>query len=87
MSRLTAFLGDTPLRVAVKLVVLSLIVGAVLVTLGLSPKDVVAEVIGFFRAIYELGFEAFRRFADYILVGAVIVVPLFLLSSVFARRR
>ena len=52
---------------------LSLIVGAVLVTLGLSPMDLVSRALDFIAALYDLGFEAFRRFADYILVGAVIV--------------
>lgn len=86
MNRLTAFLGDSPLRVIVKLVILSLIVGAVLVSIGLTPMQLLGEIAGFFETLYRMGFDAFRRFADYILVGAVIVVPVFLLSRLLRRR-
>ena len=86
MNRLTSFLGDTPLRVIVKLTILSLIVGAILVSIGLTPMDLLGEIFGFFGRIYDMGFAAFRRFADYVLVGAVIVVPLFLLARLLRRR-
>ncbi|MBN9270207.1 MAG: hypothetical protein J0J15_08165 [Mesorhizobium sp.] len=40
MSALTRFLGDSPLRILVKLLVVSFIVGLVMNAFGWSPLDV-----------------------------------------------
>jgi hypothetical protein len=87
LSALTRFLGDSPLRILIKLIVISFIVGLVMNTFGWSPWDVVYGVRDFFLDLWHLGFRAFGRFADYILLGAVIVVPVFVLIRLAGYRR
>ena len=84
---MTSFLGDHPVRVAVRLLILSLLVGWVLRWLDLSPAELVSWAAARADAVVELGFGAVTRFGDTILLGAVVVVPLFLLSRLFAARR
>ena len=86
MSKITAFLGDTPLRVLLKLLVVSFIVGALMVSLGWTPLDLLVEIKDFVVSLFTMGFEALGRFGEYIAVGAVVVVPLFILMRLFARK-
>lgn len=79
-GRLNRFLGDTPLRVAVRLVALSFLVGLILSGLNIRPWEVYAWLQRLFERLYFMGFDALREGFDYLLVGAIIVVPLFLLS-------
>lgn len=78
-DRLNRFLGDTPGRVILKLLVLSFLLGMVMHTMGWSPLDLIDGLRELLNRIWNMGFDAIRRFADYILLGAVIVVPLFIL--------
>jgi hypothetical protein len=87
LSALTRFLGDSPLRILIKLILVSFIVGLVMHAFGWSPIDVVYAVHDFFLDIWRMGFQAFGRFAGYILLGAVIVVPVFLLIRIASYRR
>lgn len=87
MSALTRFLGDSPLRILVKLIVVSFVVGLVMSAFGWSPADVIYAVRNFFLDIWHLGFHAFDRFVGYILLGAAIVIPVFLLVRIANYRR
>ena len=78
-GRLTQFLGDTPFRVFIRLLVLSFIVGLVLATLNIHPFDVYYWVERLILRIYEMGFAFFGNAIEYLLIGALIVVPIFLL--------
>ena len=85
-SRLQRFLGGSPLAVLVKLIFLSMLVGAVMAFFNLTPAVVIEWAAEFVRSVLELGFEAFGDVGRWILYGAVIVVPLWLLSRILARR-
>ena len=90
MSGLTRFLGDTPLRVIVRLIVLSIVVGLVLSVLNIRPADVYWWGERTIHHIYEMGFDFFTQSFGYLIAGALIVVPLFLISRLFkmgGRRR
>jgi hypothetical protein len=91
MQALTRFLGDTPFRVLVRLLVLSFIVGLVLSALGISPYDIYAWIRRALLEIYDMGFDIFRNSFHYLVAGALIVVPLFLIARLFrlggGRRR
>ena len=87
MSGITRFLGDSPLRVLLKLLVISFLAGVVMNALGWSPWDVVDQIVGFFADLWNMGFAAIDRFARYILMGAAIVVPAFLLMRLLSYRR
>ncbi len=78
-ERLNRFLGDTPLRVFLRLLVISFIVGLVLSTLNIDPLDVYEWIERLIRRIYAMGFAFFEDALEYLLLGALIVVPLFLL--------
>ncbi len=86
-GRLTRFLGDTPGRTAVKLVVISFIVGAVMSAFNWYPMDVVYAARDFALNVWHMGFAALGRFGDYLLLGAVIVVPVFLVLRILSYRR
>jgi hypothetical protein len=76
-QRLNRFLGDTPLRVFVRLLVLSFVVGLVLSALNIRPLQVYHWVERVVWRIYDMGFAVFREALDYLLIGALIVVPVF----------
>jgi len=73
-------LGGRPLSVIFRLIVLSVIVGIVLALLGLSPLDLLDSVRVAILRVYHLGFDAFGSLFKYFLLGAVIVVPIWLLG-------
>ena len=90
MSRLTRFLGDSPWRVFIRLLLLSFVVGLVLSALNIRPSDIYWWVERTIRHIYDMGFAFFTDSFDYLVAGALVVVPLFLLSRLFkmgGRRR
>lgn len=86
-ERLNRFLGDSPGRTLVKLVVISFIVGAVMSAFNWYPIDVIYAVRDFVVNVWELGFAALGRFGDYLVLGAVVVVPVFLVLRILSYRR
>jgi hypothetical protein len=86
MSAIDRILGDSPWRVAIKLLIASLLVGIVLAALGWSPRDVYQRVLDLIVSIWDLGFEALGRFGEYILLGAAIVVPVYIVIRLLRIR-
>jgi hypothetical protein len=87
LSALTRFLGDSPIRVILKLLVVSFLVGLVMNAFGWSPLDVLYGIRNMVLDLWNLGFHAMDRFLAYILVGAVIVIPAFILIRISSYRR
>lgn len=87
MSAFNRFLGDTPLRVALKLVFVSFVVGIVMATFGWSPRDVVEGIADAFGGLWHMGFDALYRFWQYFLLGAAVVVPAFIVLRILSWRR
>ena len=87
MSALTRFLGDSPLRVIVKLIVISLIVGFIMSAFHWTPWDVFYAIRDTIVRIWNMGWAALGDFFGYILLGAVIVVPAFLILRLLNYRR
>ena len=87
MSALTRFLGDSPLRVILKLLVVSFLVGLVMNAFGWSPMDVLQAIQRLFTDLWNLGFNAFYRFLGYIVLGAAIVIPAFILLRLANYRK
>ena len=83
---LTRFLGGSPAAVAVKLFIASLIAGVIMSTLGWTPMVIWDGVISFFVNIWELGFDAIASSLEYLLLGAAVVVPAFLIIRLFSYR-
>ena len=81
-SKMIRFLGDTPFRVFIRLLVLSFIVGLILATLEIHPFQIFSWLERVTRRIWEMGFEAIERGFGYLILGALIVVPAFLIMRV-----
>ena len=76
------FLGGPPLAVIGKLVLLSVLIGVVLSALGLDPWNIVQSVERLIRHIWNMGFDAVRWLWQYFLLGAVLVIPIWLILRV-----
>jgi hypothetical protein len=76
---LNRFFGGPPLSVIFRLVLLSILVGVILKVLGLDPFNIVRSIEGLVRALWDMGFEAVVWLWRYFLLGAVIVVPIWLI--------
>ena len=73
------FLGGPPLAVFGKLVLLSILVGVVLAALGLDPWNIIESVRRLVRWVWDLGFDAIKWLWRYFLLGAAIVIPVWLI--------
>ncbi|MBN8936583.1 MAG: hypothetical protein J0I13_09930 [Rhizobiales bacterium] len=76
------FLGGPPLAVLGKLILLSILIGVVLSALGLDPWNIVASVRRLLLNIWDMGFDAIRWLWQYFLLGAVLVIPIWLILRV-----
>lgn len=86
-NTLSRFLGGTPLAVAGRLILLSILIGVVLAAFGLDPLDIVRSLERLIRNIWDMGWDAVRRLWGYFLIGAVIVIPIwFIMRLVNAPR-
>nr|WP_245454241.1 DUF6460 domain-containing protein [Aquabacter cavernae] len=65
--------------VLVRLVVLSVIVGVIMAALGIDPRNIFESLKGLVLGLYQLGFGAIESVWGYFLLGAVIVIPLWLI--------
>jgi hypothetical protein len=84
---LTRFLGGTPMSVAFRLILLSILVGVVLAAIGFDPYNILRSIELLFRRLWDLGFDAVNWLWRYFLLGAVIVIPIWFLSRVFSSPR
>jgi hypothetical protein len=75
----TRFFGGSPLAVLGRLLLVSILVGVVLSVLGLDPFDILQSLERLVRSIWNLGFDAFHWLWRYFLLGAVIVIPIWLI--------
>ena len=83
----TKILGGSPLAVLARLVLLSILVGVILSALGLDPFDIVHSIERLIRTLWNMGFDAFRWLWRYFLLGAVIVIPIWILLRLFNAPR
>ena len=86
MADLNRFFGGSPGSVLVKLLFLSLLVGAFLAFLDLTPFLLIDRLVGWLRSVFDLSFETVREVGRWIVYGAIIVVPVWLVSRLFGRR-
>jgi hypothetical protein len=81
------FLGGSPLAVLFKLVLLSILIGVVLSALGLDPWNILQSIERLLRTIWNMGFDAVLWLWRYFLLGAVIVIPVWLILRIFRSPR
>jgi hypothetical protein len=80
------FLGDTPVRIAVKLAVMSVIAGVIMSAVGWTPRAIYHGIIRFFQNLWNLGFDAIYNSLEYLILGAAIVIPVFILVRLLSFR-
>jgi uncharacterized protein DUF6460 len=73
------FFGGPPLAVIGRLILLSILVGVILAAIGLDPWNIIESVRQLIERIWNMGFDAVRWLWRYFLLGAVIVLPIWLL--------
>jgi Family of unknown function (DUF6460) len=74
----TRFFGGPPLSVIFRLALLSILVGVILEALGFDPLNIIDSIRRLVQHIWDMGFDAVRFLWRYLLLGAVIVVPIWL---------
>lgn len=84
-SSLDRFFGGPPVWVLLRLLMLSLVVGLMLSVIGLDPFNILQSLVDFvrwivhrFEDIFHLGFDAVERVIRYVLLGAAVVLPIWL---------
>ena len=85
-SGLERFIGGSPASVAVKLVLVSLLVGFVMAIFGFDPGDLVRGVVDLVRDTLRDGAGIFRQMGGYILTGAAVVIPIWLVLRLTRAR-
>jgi hypothetical protein len=76
---MTRVFGGSPLAVLGRLILVSILVGVVLSALGLDPFDIARSVERLFRTIWNMGFDTVRWVWRYFLLGAVLVIPIWII--------
>lgn len=77
-NALERVLGDRPGSLAIKLVLTSLVVGFLMSVFGFNAADVVNTVIDFFHETFRDGAGVLRSVIGYVLAGAALVVPIWI---------
>jgi hypothetical protein len=62
--------------IALRLAIISIVVGIVLQALGLDPLDLVENIRALIRYISETGLDALEWLGTRLLIGAVVVIPI-----------
>lgn len=79
------FLGGPPAMVLVRLILLSILVGVILSALGFDPWNIIPSLKRLVLGIWNMGFDAVRLVWRYFLLGALIVVPIWLIIRFTGR--
>ncbi|MFG1348438.1 DUF6460 domain-containing protein [Xanthobacter autotrophicus] len=85
-NEITRFFGGSPAWVLVRLVLLSVVVGVILAALGIDPMNILTSLERLVRSLFNFSFEAVERLWRYFLLGAVVVIPLWLILRLLGRR-
>jgi uncharacterized protein DUF6460 len=73
------FFGGPPLSVIFRLILLSILIGVILQVLGLDPWNILDSLRRIVLRVWDMGFDALRWLWRYLLLGAVVVVPIWLI--------
>lgn len=84
--RLRDFLGGHPLAVAFRLSLLSIMAGVLLSFIGVTPRNFFSAIDEFARTIYDLGFGAIDWLLGYLILGAMLVVPVWFIVRLLRAR-
>ena len=86
-STLRRFLGGSPAGVFVRLLFLSVLVGAFMAMLGITPGLLFWRVVDSVQDLVHLAATQLHDITGWVVAGAVVVVPLWLIARLFAVSR
>ena len=78
-NMLSRIFGGSPVGVLVRLVLLSIVVGFILREAHIDPQDILRSLGDVIRRLWEMGLEPLRWLWQYFVLGAVVVIPVWLL--------
>jgi len=84
---LTNFLGGSPGAVALRLVVVSFVVGMILVTFGFEPADIVDSFVRLVHRLVDFGLTDVREIGRILATGALVVLPVWIVLRFMDSRR
>ena len=81
------FLGGHPLSVFIRLALISIAVGLLLSFFGITPRNFFQSLDGLARYVYDMGFGAIEWILQYMVLGAMIVIPVWLIARLLRADR
>ncbi len=79
-----SLMGGNVFSTILRLAVISLVVGVVLSALGINLRNFFDRMNALLRNIYDLGFASIDWLLQYMLLGAAVVIPIWLMTRLFA---
>jgi len=76
--------SNTIVSTIIKVLIVSLLVGFALTLFDITPKQLLANLGGTVQDIFEVGVSMVEWAVPYILLGAVIVVPIWIIMKLWA---
>jgi hypothetical protein len=73
------FFGGSPLSVIFRLILLSILIGFVLHAFGFNPFNIIESIRSLIEALWNMGFDAIHLLWRYFVLGAIIVIPIWLI--------
>ena len=83
----TRFFGGPPLSVIFRLALVSILVGVILEALGFDPWNIIDSIRELAQHLWDMGFDAVRYLWRYLALGAVIVIPIWLVMRLARAAR
>ena len=84
---LRGFLGGHPLSVFIRLALISVVVGLLLSVFGITPRNFFQTLDGLARYVYDMGFGAIEWVLQYMVLGAMIVIPIWIFARLLRTDR
>ena len=84
---MNSFLGGSVPTVAVRLLIVSFVVGLLLAMFGFDPETIYARFVQLVRHILEFGLTDLRHVGRILLTGAMVVVPIWFIMRLMDARR
>ncbi len=84
---MSGFLGGSLPAVAVRLLVVSFVVGLLLAMFGFDPESIYQRLAEVIQHVIEFGLTDLRHFGRILLTGAMVVVPIWFILRLMDMRR
>ncbi len=86
-NTVSRFLGGPPLAVALRLLLLCLLVGIILSALGFDPGNIFSRFFQLIPWIWNISWDAVFSLGTWLLLGAMVVVPIWVVIRVLRTTR